>query len=72
MDAVRRHEEWVASYAIERLLDAGARVFGPLDPALHSGAVSFWFKDIHPHDLAQVLDQYGVCSPGRATTAPSP
>jgi cysteine desulfurase/selenocysteine lyase len=60
MDAVRRHEEWVASYAIERLLDAGAKVFGPLDPALHSGAVSFWYKDIHPHDLAQVLDQYGV------------
>jgi cysteine desulfurase/selenocysteine lyase len=60
MEAVRAHEEWVASYAIERLLDAGAKVFGPLDPALHSGAVSFWYRDIHPHDLAQVLDQYGV------------
>jgi cysteine desulfurase/selenocysteine lyase len=23
--------------------------------------VSFWYRDIHPHDLAQVLDQEGVC-----------
>jgi cysteine desulfurase/selenocysteine lyase len=60
MDNVRRHEEELAGYAIDRLLEAGAKVFGPTDPALHSGAVSFWYRDIHPHDLAQVLDQEGV------------
>jgi cysteine desulfurase / selenocysteine lyase len=60
MDNVRRHEEEMAGYAMDRLLDAGARVFGPTDPTLHSGAVSFWYKDIHPHDLAQVLDQEGI------------
>ena len=36
-------------------------MFGPKDPELRGGALSFWYKDIHPHDLAQVLDQEGVC-----------
>jgi cysteine desulfurase / selenocysteine lyase len=60
MQAVRRHEEELAAYAMDRLGEAGAKVFGPADPAIHSGAVSFWYKDIHPHDLATVLDQEGV------------
>jgi cysteine desulfurase/selenocysteine lyase len=33
--------------------------------------VSFWYKDIHPHDLAQVLDQEGVCiRPGHHCAQP--
>jgi len=61
MDAVREHERELARYAIDRLSEAGATVFGPTDLELRGGAVSFWYKDIHPHDLAQVLDQDGVC-----------
>jgi cysteine desulfurase / selenocysteine lyase len=61
MDAVREHEKELAGYAIERLTEAGATVFGPRDLELRGGAVSFWYRDIHPHDLAQVLDQDGVC-----------
>jgi len=61
MDAVRAHEKELTRYAIDRLTDAGAVVFGPKDVELRGGAVSFWFRDIHPHDLAQVLDQEGVC-----------
>ncbi|HEX6399643.1 MAG TPA: SufS family cysteine desulfurase, partial [Actinomycetota bacterium] len=61
MDAVREHEKELTAYAIERLEEAGAEVHGPKDVDLRGGAVSFWFKDIHPHDLAQVLDQEGVC-----------
>jgi cysteine desulfurase/selenocysteine lyase len=61
MDAVREHEKQLTAYAIERLEEAGATVHGPKDVELRGGAVSFWFKDIHPHDLAQVLDQEGVC-----------
>ena len=61
MDAVRDHERELTAYALERLPAAGARVFGSQDPAARSGAVSFWFRDVHPHDLAQVLDQEGVC-----------
>jgi cysteine desulfurase / selenocysteine lyase len=61
MDAVRQHEKQLTAYAIGRLEDAGAVVHGPKDVEVRGGAVSFWFKDIHPHDLAQVLDQEGVC-----------
>lgn len=60
MEAVRKHERELTGYAIERLTDAGATVFGSHDPDLRGGAVSFWFRDVHPHDLATVLDQEGV------------
>ena len=60
MDAVRAHEEEITAYALDRLLDAGATVFGPKDPAIRGGAVSFWFKEVHPHDLATILNEEGV------------
>lgn len=60
MEAVRRHEEEITAYAIERLQGAGARVFGPTDVSVRGGAVSFWYHDIHPHDLATVLNEEGV------------
>jgi cysteine desulfurase / selenocysteine lyase len=61
MERVRDHEKELTAYALKRLADIGARVFGPQDPEVRGGAISFWFRDIHPHDLAQVLDQEGVC-----------
>src|SRR5438105_11613885 len=61
MDSVREHEKELTRYAMDKLTEAGAKVFGPTDPELRGGAVSFWYRDIHPHDLAQVLDQEGVC-----------
>ncbi len=60
MEAVHAHERDVTAYAIERLTDAGAKVFGPQDTDARGSEVSFWFRDIHPHDLAQVLDEEGV------------
>jgi cysteine desulfurase/selenocysteine lyase len=60
MDAVRAHEEEITAYAIERLGDAGARVFGPTDVSVRGGAVSFWYHDVHPHDLATILNEEGV------------
>ena len=60
MDAVRAHEEEITAYAIERLRDAGARVFGPADVGVRGGAVSFWYHDVHPHDLATILNEEGV------------
>jgi cysteine desulfurase / selenocysteine lyase len=61
MDAVREHDVDLTGYAIERLNGIGAKVFGPSDASARGGAVSFWFRDIHPHDLSQVLDTEGVC-----------
>jgi cysteine desulfurase/selenocysteine lyase len=60
MKNVREHERELTAYALERLSAAGARIFGPMDPDLRGGAISFWFKDVHPHDLAQVLGVEGV------------
>lgn len=60
MDEVRRHEQELTAFATERLKAIeGVRLFGP--PASErSGVVSFTVADIHPHDLATILDQDGV------------
>ena len=60
MKNVREHERELAAYALERLGETGARIFGPMDPDPRGGAVSFWYKDVHPHDLATILGQEGV------------
>jgi cysteine desulfurase / selenocysteine lyase len=60
MDNVRTHEVEITAYAIGRLLEAGATVYGPHDVALRGGAVSFWYKGVHPHDLATILNEEGV------------
>jgi cysteine desulfurase/selenocysteine lyase len=60
MDAVQAHEEEITSYAIDRLRDAGARIFGPTDPGIRGGAVSFWYKDVHPHDLATIVNEDAI------------
>jgi cysteine desulfurase / selenocysteine lyase len=61
MDAVLAHEQALVRLATDRLAGIdGLRVYGP-PPAQRSGVVSFTVSDIHPHDLATVLDQEGVC-----------
>ena len=37
------------------------RIFGPPDAHDRGGVLSFTYRDIHPHDLSQVLDSAGVC-----------
>ncbi len=64
MEAVRAHEVALTTYAMESLAERfgkDIRIFGPPDPRDRGGVLSFAFRDIHPHDLSQVLDQYGVC-----------
>jgi cysteine desulfurase / selenocysteine lyase len=60
MDAVRAHELDITAYAMDRLQAAGATVFGPMSAEERGGAVSFWFKEVHPHDLATILNEEGV------------
>jgi cysteine desulfurase / selenocysteine lyase len=60
MDRVREHEVDITAYALDRLEDAGARVFGPKDLSIRGGAISFWYRDVHPHDLATILNEEGV------------
>jgi cysteine desulfurase/selenocysteine lyase len=60
MDNVRAHEEEITRYALDRLLSVGATVYGPKDAVARGGAVSFWYRDVHPHDLATILNEEGV------------
>jgi len=61
MDAVREHERDLTRYTIGRLNEVGATVFGPEDLSEHGGVVAFTYRDVHPHDLAQILNEDAVC-----------
>ena len=60
MSQVEAHEHEMIHYALERLEEIpGVRVYGP--QAEQKGAVAaFTLDDIHPHDVAQILDRYGL------------
>jgi cysteine desulfurase/selenocysteine lyase len=61
MTAVAAHEQAITAYALEQLQEVpGLRVLGPKEPVDRGGAVSFELADVHPHDVAQVLDSRGV------------
>jgi cysteine desulfurase/selenocysteine lyase len=60
MDAVREHELELTGYALERLEAIGAKVYGPHDLARRGGVVSFNLEEVHPHDMATIVDQEGV------------
>ena len=61
MDRVRQHERALMTLAQERLAAIeGIQIYGP-PPAERSGVVSFTMTDVHPHDLATILDGEGVC-----------
>jgi cysteine desulfurase / selenocysteine lyase len=60
LDAIEQHEHELAAYALDRLGElSGVKLYGP--PAeRRAGIVSFNVEEIHPHDVAQVLDLEGV------------
>jgi len=61
MDAVLEHERALVRLATERLGSVeGIHIYGP-PPSERSGVVSFTLGEIHPHDLATILDEGGVC-----------
>jgi cysteine desulfurase/selenocysteine lyase len=61
MDAVRAHERELVGAAYRRLAAIeGVRIYGP-GPDDRSGVLSFNVGDVHPHDLATILDAHHVC-----------
>jgi cysteine desulfurase / selenocysteine lyase len=61
MDEVLRHERALLATAQSRLAEVdGVRIYGP-PAAERSGVLSFTLGDVHPHDLATILDGDGVC-----------
>ena len=64
MDAVREHEVALTSYALRALTERYGdeiSIHGPSEPAERGGVLSFTYRDIHPHDISQVLDQHNIC-----------
>ena len=64
IDAVRSHERELTDYALKTLGDRFGDdlvIHGPTDLDERSGGLSMCYRDVHPHDVSQVLDQYGVC-----------
>ncbi|MDE2572167.1 MAG: cysteine desulfurase [bacterium] len=59
---VRAHEVALTAYALERLNAAPhVRLYGPERAEERGGVISFTMGDIHPHDIASILDGEGVC-----------
>ncbi len=58
LDEIAKHEHKLAQYALERLREVeGVTVYGPQKRA---GLITFNCDDVHPHDVATVLDTEGI------------
>src|SRR5207249_3355476 len=61
MENVRAHEKALTAYALDRLGRLpDVTIYGPKDAEERVGVIAFNYGEIHPHDLGQVLDQYGI------------
>ncbi len=69
IDAIAAHERDLTGYALRTLADRFGDDLAIHGPALaadgtvedRGGTLSLAYRDVHPHDLSQVLDQHGVC-----------
>lgn len=58
-DAIEAHEQALTAYALEKLATVpGLRVVGA--PKQRGGVISFTMADVHPHDIATLLDRNGI------------
>ena len=61
MDNVREHEVELTKYAMEKLSEIkGIHIYGTKDISKRGGVISFNFADVHPHDVAQIVDGEGI------------
>lgn len=61
MDRILQHEQRLVTYALEKLKRIhGLHVLGPDSVSAKGGVISFTLEDIHPHDIAQILDSEGI------------
>lgn len=61
LENIEAHEHKLAAYAMEKLSRIeGMNIYGPKDPGLRAGVVTFNIDDVHPHDVATVLDAEGI------------
>lgn len=61
LDTIRLHEEKLVNYAFQQLSAIeGISIYGPKQPEQRSGLITFNVNDVHPHDLATILDTDGI------------
>lgn len=61
MDNIHQYEQDLVNYVLPKLTAIeGLTVYGPQNPAEHTGVVAFNLDGIHPHDVATALDMEGV------------
>ncbi len=61
LDNIAQHEHKLVGYAMDQLETIeGLKIFGPRDPMKRCGLVTFNLDDVHPHDVATVLDMNGI------------
>lgn len=61
LDEIERHEHKLAAYAIEKMSEIeGLTIYGPKDSSMRAGVITFNLDDVHPHDVATVLDAEGI------------
>jgi cysteine desulfurase/selenocysteine lyase len=61
LDEIEKHEHHMAAIAMDKMgAIEGLDIYGPTDPAKRAGIVTFNMKEVHPHDVATVLDMSGI------------
>lgn len=61
LDNIERHEHDLAAYALERMKEVeGVTIYGPDNAEARAGVITFNLEEVHPHDLATVLDMNGI------------
>ncbi|WP_433744215.1 cysteine desulfurase [Falsibacillus pallidus] len=61
LDEIEKHEHKLAAYALERMSEIeGMTIYGPKNPQNRAGLITFNLADVHPHDVATVLDAEGI------------
>ncbi|HLZ36199.1 MAG TPA: cysteine desulfurase [Mycobacteriales bacterium] len=61
MDDIVAHEASLTAYALDALSSLpGLRIIGPTTPDSRGAQISFALGGIHPHDVGQVLDEFGI------------
>ncbi len=61
MDKVRDHEVELTAYALDKITRVkGVTLYGPRNTKDRGGVISFNIGDIHPHDLATIMNDHGV------------
>jgi len=61
LNNIQKHEEILVEYALDKMLKLPyIDIQGPIDLYMRGGIISFTLEDIHPHDIASILDTYGI------------